>query len=396
MHPPVDSLDRSSDRRTTPHAEQLGWLEASFWMGASGSALARIVARHRFRIPWRRFPALCFDGAFAAANSLLRVPQQLLLGRRIRRCNVGDDPLFVLGHWRSGTTLMHELLALDPRFRAPTTYECFLPSHFVLTRRWVESWSGFVLPRRRPPDTMRVGWSRPQEDEFALCLRGAGSVYDLIAFPQELSLPVPSLQLECLPIRERNRWHGTWTEFLKELLYVHPGRLLLKSPTHTFRLRQLTEWFPNARFLLMVRNPYDVFASTMKLWRSLGSRYGYQKLPHDHSASSSSDRLPLREFVMALHETMLSRLEPFLQALPANKLLTVRYEDLVTSPMATIARVYDGLELGRFDQAEPHLRRELEERRAYRASCYELDGETKREIRRRWSASFDAFGYATS
>ena len=146
----------------------------------------------------------------------------------------------------------------------------------------------------------------------------------------------------------------------------------------------------------MVRNPYDVFASTMKLWRSLGSRYGYQKLPHDYSASSSSDRLPLREFVMALHETMLSRLEPFLHALPANKLLTVRYEDLVTSPMATIARVYDGLELGRFDQAEPHLRRELEERRAYRASCYELDGETKREIRRRWSASFDAFGYATS
>ena len=59
----------------------------------------------------------------AAGNSLLRGVQSLRYGRQVRRVDVPDDPIFIIGHWRTGTTMLHELLALDARHRCPSTYE---------------------------------------------------------------------------------------------------------------------------------------------------------------------------------------------------------------------------------------------------------------------------------
>ena len=52
---------------------------------------------------------------------------------------------------------------------------------------------------------------------------------------------------------------------------------MLKSPPHTFRLPMLQQMFPQARYIHLVRDPYDVFPSTVRLWKSLYAAQGYQR-----------------------------------------------------------------------------------------------------------------------
>ena len=113
----------------------------------------------------------------------LRLAEALWLGRRIARVRIGEAPVFIIGHWRTGTTLLHELLILDERHTFPNTYDCLVPNHFLLTESFFLRWMRFLMPAHRPMDNMAAGWDRPQEDEFALCMLGQPSPYLTIAFP---------------------------------------------------------------------------------------------------------------------------------------------------------------------------------------------------------------------
>ena len=91
------------------------------------------------------------------------------------RCHPRHECAGGLGHWRTGTTYLHELLIRDPRHSYPTTYQCLAPGHFLISEAWLPKVFFFFVPSRRPMDNMPAGWDRPQEDEFGLCLLGAPS-----------------------------------------------------------------------------------------------------------------------------------------------------------------------------------------------------------------------------
>jgi hypothetical protein len=302
----------------------------------------------------------------------------------VDRIRLGDDPIFVIGHWRTGTTLLHELLALDPRLRAPTNYECLVPNHFLLTSRWLKGWSGFTLPRVRPMDAMRVTWNSPQEDEFALCNSGAPSPYAAIAFPNEGWPSAAVFEIESLPVEEQRRWEERFVRFLKRIVYARAGRLVLKSPTHTFRLPTLLRLFPRAKFINMCRNPLAVFSSTVKLWRSLFEAYGYQKPTYEG----------LEEWVIETFARMDSRLEATRALVQAGGIVDVRYEDLLADPWRKLEEIYEGLSLGEFGKVAGAVKEYLAERADYVPNRYELDERWAAQIRERWRAYFERYAYS--
>ena len=55
---------------------------------------------------------------------------------------------------------------------------------------------------------------------------------------------------------------------------------MLKSPTHTARVRTILEVFPDAKFIHIVRDPLVLFPSTVRLWKSLSEVQGFQ-IPRD-------------------------------------------------------------------------------------------------------------------
>ena len=161
-------------------AKKYDW-SAHLWLGCDLFSWMRIYLRNRCAVSWSLFYVAVIITLVSPFHTLLRLIQEVIYGRRVRRTEIREAPLFIIGHWRTGTTLLHELLILDPRHTFPTTYECLAPHHFLLTEKWLARLFTFLLPSRRPMDNMAVGFDRPQEDEFALAILGLPSPYVTIA-----------------------------------------------------------------------------------------------------------------------------------------------------------------------------------------------------------------------
>ena len=158
----------------------------------------------------------------------------------------------MIGHWRSGTTLLHELLVLDSRHTYADTYDCFAPNHFLVSSWLIRPTLGLLMPARRPVDNMAAGWDHPQEDEFALCNMGVPSPYLTAAFPNCPSQYPEYLDLRDVPPAAVQRWKDSLRWFLTCLTVRRPKRIVLKSPAHTCRIKVLLEMFPNAKFVHIV------------------------------------------------------------------------------------------------------------------------------------------------
>lgn len=371
---------KARDDGTVPRPS---WHSAAIWMGADFFALSRLFLTHGCRIRPRYLGDALIDFAFSLGNSGLKAVQYLLYERSVRKVQLVDDPVFIIGHWRTGTTMLHELFALDQRFRCPNTYECFVPNHFVLTERWLKSWSGFVLPPNRPFDNMAMGWDLPQEDEFALLNLGIPSPYSSIAFPNGPPRDEAYLELDDVRPAELRRWQQALVRFVKQLTYVRSGRVVLKSPTHTCRIPALVEIFPKARFVNMVRNPYKVFPSTVRLWKGLYSSHGYQKPTF----------AGLEEQVFETFARMHDRLEATRRQVAPEMICDLRYEDLVADPRGQMQCLYERLELGDFAPVTPALQQYLDRHADYKTNRHELPRDTRLEISRHWRPYFERYGY---
>ena len=357
-----------------------------FWDGMSFPAWRRLVTKNHFRLAARYWSALPLITALSLFHSAYRLWQWVVVGWRIKR-KIDSPPLFILGHWRSGTTLLHELLVLDQRHTFPTTYECFAPNHFVLTE-----WAGtrlfaFLVPRRRPMDNMAAGWHRPQEDEFALCNLGVPSPYLTIAFPNEPPQDQEYWTLEGVAPEAVARWKKVFLRFLQEINHRagRRKRIVLKSPPHTGRVKILLEMFPDAKFVHIVRNPFVIFPSTVHLWKTL---YAAQGLQQPNFAG-------LEEYVFANLTRMYERFENDRQRIPPGNFSEIRYEDLVREPVDSIRRVYDELGLAGFDEALPALEAFVSSMKGYQPNKYrELAPAVREQIARRWRGYIERYGYA--
>jgi hypothetical protein len=354
------------------------------WAGSSLYAWLRLLTRNRLVVPPSHLAIAARITALSPCNSLLRLLQDVWFGSRVERTSFRAAPLFVIGHWRSGTTLLHELLALDPAHNSPNTYQCLMPNHFLLTEKLGKRWLTSLLPSRRPADNMALGWDKPQEDEFALCLLGMPSPYLTIAFPNQPPQDQEAQDLDAMSLRTRVAWKQTFVRFLRQLTFKDPRRLVLKSPTHSCRIPTLLGLFPDARFIHIVRDPYVVFPSTVNLWRTMYETHGLQ----------TPTFAGLEEYVFRSFTHVYERIEQGKKLIPPDQFHELRYEDLVSDPVGEMRRLYESLALGEFDKVQPALLDYLREHAGYRTNHYpRLNPELRAEICRRWGEVIRRYGY---
>jgi Sulfotransferase family len=89
-----------------------------------------LLRRHRFAIDPQHWPRALVQTAVSLSNSVGARFERRRFGRRIDATQL-QPPLFILGHYRSGTTHLHNLLALDPQFAAPTFFQALNPHTFL-------------------------------------------------------------------------------------------------------------------------------------------------------------------------------------------------------------------------------------------------------------------------
>jgi omega-hydroxy-beta-dihydromenaquinone-9 sulfotransferase len=228
------------------------------------------------------------------------------------------DPVFILGLWRSGTTVLHELVNACGGWVTPQTWQCFSPSTCFMTGPPARA-----RTVRRPMDAGLIAAQGPQEDEFAALLLGEPSIYRGLIDPRRL--------LEC----GVESWSGDdgalerWQQFVRGIAGAGGGRLLLKSPGHTFRIPTLRRLFPAARFIWIGRHPGEVVASNLKMWRAMMGVYALWDCAED-----GLQRF-LREAVLACSRT----LERCVAEMTREQMLWVDFEALQTDPERVLRQI---------------------------------------------------------
>lgn len=356
-----------------------------FWHGMRALDWWRLLASNGFRVaPGRLYIAIGVS-IFSPINDLLAAIQALIYGKRVAEAKVAEDPIFILGHWRSGTTLLHELMVVDPRFASPSTYQCFAPSHFLISEWAFTRFGNFLIPKKRPMDEMEAGWTLPQEDEFALMNLGAPTPYLRIAFPHSPPPAIEFLDMKSIDAATLQSWRGKLSWFIRALSVRHPQkRLILKSPPHTGRVEELLRLYPNAKFIHLTRDPRKLFYSTVRLWHSLDEVQGLQR---------PKPTRDLHDYVWNCLIRMYEAFEAQRDSIPVGQLIEMRYEDLVAAPYESIKRIYEQLDLGDFEAAGGLLKKRLANHFNYTPNSHSIDAEMEKEILERWHSYAEKYGY---
>ena len=346
----------------------------------------QLLARGKYKVHPRRWGLAATITLFSIFNLKMRLVQTALLGHRIAQTPIPNDPIFILGHWRSGTTFLHELLSADDRFATPNTYQCFAANHFLLTESVLTRLLWFLVPSKRPMDNMAAGWHLPQEDEFALCAMGLPSPYLRMAFPNQQDELLEYLDMRALSNAQRAEWEAGLREFLRRLRLSKERRLILKSPTHTGRIGVLARMFPQAKFIHISRNPYEIVPSTIRLWKSLDEIQGLQ-IP---------TFAELEGYIFRAYKQMYSGYEAHHHELDANRLVEIRYEDLIRDAPGTLAGIYQQLQLSDYATLRPKIEKMMAQRANYQRNTHSIDDALVQQINHHWASYFHRYGYEMS
>lgn len=359
------------------------WYTPRTWAGMRTGTLVSFLWDNSFRIHPTRLAQAAVCLGISSFNSVVGPLQDLIHGQAIRATSIEHPPIFILGHWRSGTTFLHELFMADVRYTTPTTHECFVPHHCLLTEWLFYNVMRVLLPANRPMDQVALGWDRPQEDEFAMCNLGVGSAYLRTGFPRRPSQYLEWLDFDGCTPDEVAKWKAGFHYFAQLVTHRRGKRIVFKSPPHTARLALIREIFPAAKFIHLVRDPFTLFRSTCNLWTQMDDTQGFQK----------TDRDELREYVFTAFERMYRAYFAQSADLAPGQLCEIRYEDLAARPVDAMQQIYEQLELGEYESVRPALEAMVSQREGYRTSQYVLDDDTRSQIAERWRAYIERYGY---
>jgi hypothetical protein len=286
------------------------------------------------------------------ASALLRSPLCLLervrIARRVSQATFDPPPVIIIGHWRSGTTHLHNLMSRDPAFFYPTIADSIRPFDFFPGP--VEKiWRRILLrliPSQRPMDGMLLRADLPQEDELALAVMGAPSFLNCFFFPGEMHEIFRREVLLDDPPQGLADFFESLRYYLAKLAVLNPGRrLLLKNPSHSARISKLRALFPGAKFVHIHRDPLEVLRSTRKLYRIV--------LPM--MALQAYDEAAVERHLVSAYSLLMDRLVAGAAGLPPNDFAEIRYTDLVRDPLATLKATYDRIGLDGFVRARPAI-----------------------------------------
>ncbi|MGB3277711.1 MAG: sulfotransferase [Pseudorhodobacter sp.] len=210
----------------------------NYMTGITFGKWCKLLAQNGFRISPAYLHRAAVITLASLSNSAFACIENIRFGRKIAQTKITRPPLFVLGHWRSGTTLLQELLAQDTHlFQTPNTYQVVNPYTFLTTENFTTRMFPWLVPETRPMDNMALKFTSPQEDEFAPLLMSLSSVYLGTSFPGRMAHYDRHLSFRDADPTETETWKAAFIQFCKKISMSDQRSLLLKSPPHTARIR---------------------------------------------------------------------------------------------------------------------------------------------------------------
>jgi hypothetical protein len=319
-----------------------------------------------------------------------------------------DAPLFLLGNFRSGTTFFHRLLARDRQtFTTTRLWEIMLaPSvsarRFWRTLRAVDRRLGGQMRRwlaRRDQEydrTFRLHeislWAPEEDEALLLHIWSSGTSWMWAGLLDEMA---PYVRFDGMSEPEKSRIMRFYQRCVRAHLYAHPRpadaesrpvTYLSKSPPFAGKVETLDAWFPDARFAYILRSPLQVVPSFLSMLQHVWRIFGVQVDPENACEQ-------VTEIVAHWYYHPLA----YLDRLPAERALILRFEDLVRDPRQTVEGLYEQYGLGLSPSYCDVLHAATERSREYKSQHqYDLEnlGLCREEIVDRFGDLFDSYDLA--
>lgn len=326
--------------------------------------------------------------AFITLGSIFTLPARTFFkmkyGETIKRYAIKHPPVIIIGHWRSGTTFLHELLAQDLQFCYVTLWNTMLPDSFPVLEPW-KKFLAYFLPKTRPMDNIDVDIDGPYEEEAGIAVLSPWSFFHCLHFPRNADEQyLNSIHFKGLSDEERMKWTTDYARFMKTIVLMNDGkRLLLKDPANTARIPALLDLFPDAKFIHIYRNPYKVYASTVNMRIQVLKKLALQ----------DGHRGDIERQVIANYQRLMQAFFKQQKLIPQKNFVEIRYEELVRNPKDQLAHIYDHLELPGFDEALPAISRYLNQKENYKTNIYTFDDAHVQRVTQEWSFTIDKWGY---
>lgn len=313
-----------------------------------------------------------------------RVLFKLIYGKKIDNLKIEKQPLIIIGHWRSGTTYLHELLSQDPQFCYVSLWNTLLPDSFLILEPIKNFLSNF-LPKQRPMDEIKVEIDGPYEEEAGIAVLSEWSFFHCLHFARNAEEQyLKSIHFTNLEEDEKELWKNNYLRFMKNVTYANnEKRLLLKNPANTARIKMLLDIFPNAKFIHIYRNPYKVYLSTVKMRNKVLDKLALQK--------GSKEEIETQ--VIENYKRLMNSFFEQKKMIPKSNLIEIKYEDLVKNPILKVKEIYSKLNISDFNKALPEIQKYIDKQKDYKTNVYKIDNKIIENVKNNWNFTIDLWGY---
>lgn len=348
--------------------------------GISSGKLFRLLGRNGFSIHPKYLIRVLFliqGSLFATAFNRI---EKWKLAKKLKDYKMPADPIFIIGHWRTGSTLLHQLMALDETLVTPNVFQVSTPESFLISASYYKPVMSKAMKPTRPMDNVKLGVGQPQEDEYALIKLNLDSPLEKLVFPDGKSFFLNDNDF--LP-RNTERWKESLDMFCKRLSFTKKQRVLLKNPFHSMRIPLLQEMYPHAKFIHIHRHPFEVVPSTIHMWHIVGN---------ENSLKGKFPR-PKVEDVAATMDTILSNIQENMKQIPENEKVEISFSELENHPKRTLKKIYNTLELKFPETLDARVSEFVEQMKSYKKNAYQLSTNEKGLIRDKLQQQINYYNY---
>lgn len=354
------------------------------------STLAGSTLRNYFKVLWhgkieaKYFLKIALTTLIVLISSPFHVWERIKFKRKLNNFQLKNPPLFILGHWRSGTTLLHNMLSKDPNAAYMTTYHSLFPNN--LGSKWLfKTFMRINMPDKRPSDNVALNIDFPQEDEFAFSNSQPHAYYNFFYFPKNyLKFYERSVKHKNLSKKEIEKWYQRYDQMLKKAIVNTEGEnLIIKNPVNTARIDKLLKLYPDAKFLYIYRNPITVYYSTKRFFQQLYPTLWLHEVNNEF----------IEQMILNVYELIMEDYLKLKHLIPVENLMEVRYESFEQEPIKEMEKIYSQLLKRDFSKVKTYFESYFNTQKRHKKNSYIVNANEIAMVQERWTKYINLYQY---
>ena len=319
-------------------------------------------------VDWDKIPKLVLTFIVILISTPFQLYEYFIFRNKIKKFRFKKPPVFIIGHWRSGTTHLHNLLCKDPNHGFVTTYQGVFPNN--MKSKWIfKTFMELNIPDKRPSDNVKLSADFPQEEEFALGSMTVATFYHFFYFPSlNDTLYEKFIRLNGISTQAKKALKRKYNELLvKAALNTKKDQIIIKNPLNTGKIKLLLEMYPDAKFIHIYRNPIITYLSTNRFFKSL--------LPATYLEDYNEDYIT--EKIVLNYKNLMNDYFETKDLIPKQNLYEIKFEDFDENNLLHLKEIYDQLGLETWKDAKPHFTSYIQAQEHYKKNKYKI---TKAEL----------------